>query len=296
MPSLHRRSFLHTSALAGLGSLFMPHLHLSAQSTDKKLPNIVLFVVDDLGWKDIGCYGNTIYETPNVDRLATQGMRFTDAYSACTVCSPTRSALLTGKYPARLHLTDWIAGHKSPKAKFLPPEFNLQLPHKEVTLAESLKPLGYTCASIGKWHLGGEGFLPETQGFDINIGGTEKGQPPSYHAPYKIPTLSEGAEGEYLTDRLANEAVGFIEHHKENPFFLYMPFFTVHTPIQGKKELEQKYLDKGLPKEGPTQAGYAAMVQSMDEAVGKVLAKLDALELTDNTLVIFTSDNGGLSR
>lgn len=291
---LQRRSFLQTSALAGLGGLFLPQRSFGVNLSDKKPPNIVVFLVDDMGWMDTGCYGSKIYETPNIDRLASQGMRFTDAYAACTVCSPTRAALLTGKYPARLHITDWIPGHGKPNAKFLPPDFNQQLPHKEVTIAESLKPLGYTSASIGKWHLGGEGFLPEAQGFDINIGGTHKGQPPSYHAPYKIPTLEEGGTGEYLTDRMANEATAFIEENKEGPFFLYLPFFAVHTPIQGKKEYEQKYLDKGLPEKGVNRAGYAAMIQSTDEAVGKVLAKLDALDLTDNTLVIFTSDNGGL--
>lgn len=290
-----RRSFLKSSALAGLSSLFVPQRSHGIFHSETKQPNIVMMVVDDMGWMDTGCYGSKVYETPNIDRLATQGMRFTDAYSACTVCSPTRAALLTGKYPARLHLTDWIAGHKRPHAKFLPPEFNLHLPHKEVTLAESLKPLGYTSTSIGKWHLGGEGFLPETQGFDINIAGTHRGQPPSYHAPYKIPTLIEGEEGEYLTDRMANEATAFIEDNKNNPFFLYLPFFAVHTPIQGKKDYEQKYLDQGLPKEGVNRAGYAAMVQSTDEAVGKVLAKLDELGLADDTFVIFTSDNGGLA-
>jgi arylsulfatase A-like enzyme len=291
---LQRRSLLQTSALAGLGSLLLPQRSHGIFHSESKPPNIVLILVDDMGWMDTGCYGSKIYETPNIDRLAAQGMRFTDAYSACTVCSPTRAALLTGKYPARLHLTDWIPGHGKPMAKFLPPEFNQELPLKEVTIAESLKPLGYKCASIGKWHLGGEGFLPDTQGFDLNTAGTHKGQPPSYHAPYNIPTLKEGEEGEYLTDRMANEATAFIEENKENPFFLYLPFFAVHTPIQGKKDYEQKYLDQGLPKDGVNRAGYAAMIQSTDEAVGKVMAKLDELNIADNTFVFFTSDNGGL--
>ncbi len=296
MSTLARRSFLQTAALAGISTFGFHHISMSTQHSESKKPNIVMMVVDDMGWMDTGCYGSTIYETPNIDKLAAQGMRFTQAYSACTVCSPTRASLLTGKYPARLHLTDWIKGHDFPYAKYLPPEFNHELPHNEITLAEALKPLGYTSASIGKWHLGGEGYLPEAQGFDINIGGTHRGSPPSYHAPYNIPTLEEGEKGEYLTDRMASEAVSFIEEHKENPFFLYLPFFAVHTPIQPKEELEQKYLDKGLPKDGVNRAGYAAMIESTDRAVGRVMDTLDEMGIADNTLVIFTSDNGGLSR
>ena len=284
-----RREFLSYSA-AALTSLMAPSI---AQAADKKT-NVVIILVDDYGWTDAACTGSALFETPNIDALASQGMRFTNGYAACTVCSPTRASIMTGKYPARLHLTDWIAGHKRPWAKLKVPDFNLQLPHEEITIAEALKPYGYTSASIGKWHLGGKDFYPESQGFDLNVGGTERGQPPRYFAPYKIPTLEEGPDGEYLTDRMAQEAVKFIESNKDNPFFLYLPFFAVHTPIQGKKNYTEKYKEKIKPWSDQRDPQYAAMVNSVDDAVGSVLQTLDRLNLTDDTLVIFTGDNGGL--
>ncbi|MBZ0254833.1 sulfatase [bacterium] len=284
-----RREFLSYSA-AALTSAITPSI---ARAADKKT-NVVIILVDDYGWTDAACTGSALFETPNIDALASQGMRFTNGYAACTVCSPTRASIMTGKYPARLHLTDWIAGHKRPWAKLKVPDFNLQLPHEEITIAEALKPYGYTSASIGKWHLGGKDFYPETQGFDLNVGGTERGQPPRYFAPYNIPTLEEGPDGEYLTDRMAQEAVKFIESNKDNPFFLYLPFFAVHTPIQGKKNYTEKYKEKIKSWSDQRDPQYAAMVNSVDDAVGSVLQTLDRLNLTDDTLVIFTGDNGGL--
>jgi arylsulfatase A-like enzyme len=261
-------------------------------------PNVIVILVDDMGFTDLSCYGSALNETPHIDRLAKQGTRLTNAYSACTVCSPTRAALLTGQYPARLHVTDWIAGHERPKAKLKVPDWTKQLPAETVTIAEALKPAGYVSASIGKWHLGGADSRPEAHGFDLNVGGYEKGQPPSYVAPYNIPTLKpEGPEGEFLTDRESAEAVKFIEANRDRPFFLYLPHYAVHTPLAGKPDVVAKYKAKAaaLPA-GHKQrnAVYAALVESVDDSVGRIMKKLDELKLADDTLVIFTSDNGGL--
>ena len=257
-------------------------------------PNVVLMLVDDMGWTDIGCGGSKYYETPNIDQLAKDGMRFTDAYSACTVCSPTRAAILTGKSPARLQITDWIAGHERPFARLTIPEWTKYLPLEEETLAEKLKAKGYATASIGKWHLGGPDFYPEKQGFDVNIGGTDRGSPPSYFSPYGIATLSDGPKGEFLTDRLTSEAINFMEENKEKPFFIYLPHYAVHTPIQAKPEVVAKY-QKKAPSRGHSDPVYAALVESVDDSVGRLRAALEKLALRENTLFIFTSDNGGLS-
>ena len=255
-------------------------------------PNVIVVLVDDMGWKDLSCQGSEFYETPQIDRLAASGMRFTTAYSACTVCSPTRAAMMTGQYPARLHLTDWITGHHRPHAKLRPPDWTKHLPLEVVTVAERLKAYGYATASIGKWHLGGKEQSPEDQGFDVNLGGTAKGQPPSYFSPYRISTLSDGPEGEYLTDREAAEAVAFIESHHDRPFFLYLPHHGVHTPLQAKPEVAAGYAAKrpGIPAKLAT---YAAMVESVDDAMGKILDTLDRLGIRDRTAIFFTSDNGG---
>ena len=257
-------------------------------------PNVVLILADDLGWTDLACFGSDFYETPHLDRLAREGMKFTQNYSACTVCSPTRAALMTGKYPARLHITDWIPGLMPDNPKLLVPDWTKFLPLKETTIADAFKSAGYRTGSIGKWHLGTEEYFPEKHGFDVNIAGTDKPAPPSYIAPWKIPTLAEGEDGEYLTDRLGEEAVKFIEASKARPFFLYLPHFAVHTPIQGRADLVAKYRAKLRPGLTHTNAAYAAMTESLDAAVGRVLTKLDELKLADHTIVAFTSDNGGL--
>jgi arylsulfatase A len=265
----------------------------SVQAAEVKL-NVVLILADDLGWTDLACFGSDLHETPAIDQLARDGMKFTQNYSACTVCSPTRAALLTGKYPARLHVTDWIPGLMPDNPKLLVPDWTKFLPLPEVTLAEVFKAAGYTTASIGKWHLGGQEYFPAKQGFDLNIAGTDKAAPPSYHAPWKISTLEpDGRTGDYLTDRLAEEAVTFIERTKDKPFFLYLPHFAVHTPVQGRADLVAKYRTK--IKEGlmHRNAAYAAMVESLDAAVGRVRAKLSELNLADRTIIVFTSDNGG---
>jgi arylsulfatase A-like enzyme len=209
------------------------------------------------------------------------------------VCSPTRAALLTGKYPARLHLTDWSPGLMPDNPKLFAPEWTKELPLEETTLAEVFHDAGYATACIGKWHLGTEAFFPEKQGFDINVAGTEKAAPPSYHVPYGIPNLPDGPPGEYLTDRLGAEAANRITAWREGPFFLYLPHFAVHTPIQGRKDLVAKYRKKLRPGLNHKNVAYAAMVESLDAAVGRVLDTLDSLGLADRTLVVFTSDNGG---
>ena len=283
-----------------------------ASGADKR-PNFVFFLVDDLGWKDLGCYGSSLHDTPNLDRLSASAMRFTDAYSSCPVCSPTRGSIMTGKYPARLGITDWIPGQR-PKNRPLdcPPILN-QLPLEEVTIAEALKAAGYRTFFAGKWHLGGEGFWPDQQGFDVNKGGHHRGSPPGgYYSPYKNPALDNGPEGEYLTDRLADESMRFLEQQGDQPFLLYLSFYTVHTPIQAcKRHIEhyQQQVDSLPPLDGTGQRpegdgftklrqdnpAYASMVRAMDDNVGRVLAKLDELDLADNTVVFFTSDNGGRS-
>jgi arylsulfatase A len=254
--------------------------------------NFIVMLIDDLGATDLGCQGSKFYETPHIDQLAADGMRFTNAYSACTVCSPTRAALLTGKYPARLCITDWIAGHQRPKAKLAIPDWVKELPRSETTLAEHLKSAGYATATIGKWHLGDA--APTEHGFDLNAGGYNRGQPPKWFAPYKIPTLTDGPDGEFLTERLTAEAEKFIEANRGRPFFVYLPHYTVHTPLDAKPEVIAKYKAKAEKMQPQGNIKYAAMIESMDDSVGRLRAKLRALGLDGNTVFIFTSDNGGL--
>lgn len=257
-------------------------------------PNVVLILADDLGWTDLGGFGSDLHETPVLDRLAREGMKFTQNYSACTVCSPTRAALMTGKYPARLRITDWIPGAMPDNPKLLVPDWTKFLPTSETSLATVFRAAGYTTASIGKWHLGGTDTYPEKHGFDVNIAGTDKAQPPTYHAPYNIATLSpEGKDGEYLTDRLGEQATRFIEKNQGQPFFLYLPHFAVHTPIQGRADLVEKYQARIREGMRHRNAAYAAMTESLDSAVGRVVATLERLRLRERTIIVFTSDNGG---
>jgi arylsulfatase A len=283
--------------LIAVACLFVA-LATAASAADRR-PNVVLILIDDMGWTDLSCCGSKFYATPNIDRLAACGMRLTHAYSACTVCSPTRAAVMTGKYPARLHITDWIAGSERPFAKLKIPDWRQFLPHEETTIAEVFKAGGYATCHIGKWHLGGEGYGPTTQGFDVNIAGTHIGSPPSYFFPYKnannsLPGLEQGQPGEYLTDRLTDEAIAFITASKDKPFFLYLPFYAVHTPLMAKPEKIEKYKSKADPSNPQHHPTYAAMIESLDEGIGRLMAKLDELKLRDDTIVVFTSDNGGL--
>jgi arylsulfatase A-like enzyme/lysophospholipase L1-like esterase len=291
IPRSFARAFLSVCLLVGWVSVTR-----LGRAAEARPLNVVLMVADDLGAHDLGLAGSRFHETPNLDRLAREGVRFTQAYSACTVCSPTRAALMTGKYPARLKITDWIAGHDAPKAKLRPPvDWVKALPLSEQTLAERAKASGRATAHIGKWHLGGEGFGPLEQGFEVNLGGDHRGQPPSYFSPYGLPRLSDGPRGEYLTDREGAEAAAFIRGHREHPFFLQVAFHSVHTPLQAKAELVEKYRRKAAQVGGAqTNAVYAAMLESLDAAVGQVLKALDEGGLADRTVVIFTSDNGGL--
>jgi arylsulfatase A-like enzyme len=285
---------------------------------EKGPPNIIFILVDDLGWRDVGYMGSMYYETPNIDRLAGMGMAFTNAYAACAVCSPTRASIMTGKYPARLGLTDWIhfldpqaseaaESGRHPEAyvggmdrALLCPPNPYWMDLEETTIAEVLKAHGYVTAHIGKWHLGPRGWWPENQGFDYNFGGADLGQPPSYFDPYHrnevrpgIPTLDPRREGEYLTDREASEAVRFIHQHKDTSFFLNLWHYAVHTPIQAKDSLVSKYAGK-TALDGQDNPAYAAMIESVDEALGMIVQTLTETGLLDHTIVVFFSDNGGL--
>ena len=273
------------------------------------LRNVVVFLVDDLGWRDVGCYGSDFYRTPHADALARSSARFTDAYAACAVCSPTRAAILTGKYPARLMLTDWLpSGRWNPHAKLRSARFVRSLPLEEETLAEAFRAGGYETVHIGKWHLGDPPFsLPEHHGFDVNIGGNAHGAPGSYFHPYAgdwaIPStglrttwnvFEDGVPGEYLTDRLTDEAVRFIRRPHGKPFFLHLAHYGVHTPLQAKPEMVGRY--EAVPEaDRQGTPAYAAMVESVDDSLGRILAALAEQGLADETLVIFTSDNGGFA-
>ncbi len=296
-----------TALMTGMSTLScMPQSEPKSEAKNVKKPNILLFIVDDLGWADVGCNGATYYETPNIDRLATEGMLFTQAYAGCTVCSPTRAGILTGKSPARLHLTDAILPESLvPKdRKLLPPKSLDHLPLEEFTLSEALKEEGYATGHIGKWHLGGHGFSPTEQGSDINIAGDHWGQPTSYFAPFSkhwrtgkmteriYPNLRDATPGEHLSDVLADHAIDFIDTNKDRPFFLNFSFFSVHSPIQAKEELVEKYKKKTPPYEDMIPE-YAAMIETMDTNIGKVISKLKELNIYDDTIVVFTSDNGG---
>ncbi len=273
-----------------------------ARAATPDRPNIVFVLVDDLGWRDGQCFGSTYYRTPHLDRLAADGLRFTSAYAACAVCSPTRAALMTGLAPARLHLTDWIPGEGTPaRSRFRVPDWRQELPAGIPTLAEALRTLGYATASIGKWHLGGTNATPLQRGFDLNIGGAHIGQPASYFWPYgatnathRVPGLAEtgGQTGEYLTDRLTDEALRFIESNRQRPFFLYLAHYAVHSPLMGKEELAEGYRARS-GSQGQSNAVYAAMIQSVDDSVGRIRRQLADLGLDERTILVYTSDNGG---
>jgi arylsulfatase A-like enzyme len=268
---------------------------LAARAAAEAKTNFVFILADDFGWRDLACYGNPYFATPNLDRLAAEGARFTNAYAACPVCSPTRASILTGKYPVRTGVTDWIPGRPSAaEGPILTPRTATELPLAEVTIAEHLGPAGYRSASIGKWHLGGPGFLPTDQGFGENIGGNQSGSPPPgprpYFGPFELPNL-KAAPGEFLTDKLTEAAVGFVRRNQANPFLLYLPHYTVHIPLGAKDGDIARHRERAVGKYNPV---YAAMVESLDESVGKVLGAIDRAGTAERTMVIFFSDNGGL--
>ena len=277
-------------------------------------PNIIFLLVDDLGWRDVGYMGSKFYETPNIDKLSSQGMSFTNAYAACAVCSPTRASIQTGRYPARIGVTDWIRARfqvkdgdlstplpyeKNEGKKLMTPSNPFWMEKEEVTIAELLNKNGYFTCHIGKWHLGPDEYYPEHQGYDLNIAGCDMGQPVNYFDPYanekgvRFPTLKPRREGEYLVDRLADELVNVIHEHKNAPFFINMCYYAVHTPLMAKPEMIDKYEVK-TKVDKQNNAVYASMVESVDHAVGKLIKTLEKEKLLENTLIIFFSDNGGL--
>lgn len=306
------------------------------RETVSERPNIIFILVDDLGWRDVGFMGSTFYETPNLDKLAFEGMVFTQAYAACAVCSPTRASILTGRYPARVGITDWIRGRYSgirvpsnkqnpvgydtiPGRKLITPKNPHWMEHSELTIAEMLKSVGYATAHIGKWHLGFKDWSPLTQGFDVNAGGEDYGQPPSYFDPYtrgdfSIESLPPRDSGDYLTDREADEATKFIRANRTKPFFLCLCHYAVHTPIQAKTDYVEYFkiradslgidplgpdetvssiFNHRRPLNGQRNPDYAAMISSVDDAAGRIMKTLDELGLTEKTIIIFFSDNGG---
>ena len=289
-------------------------LFCSIEATAAKQTNFLFFLVDDMGWADIGANGSKFHETPHIDRLAATGMRFTQGYAACPVCSPTRASIMTGRHPVRVDITDWIPGQSNRATnKLLHPQDRNNLAHEEVTIAEQLKKHSYQTFFAGKWHLGSEGHWPEDQGFDINIGGHHRGSPPGgYYAPWTNPALKSKKNGEYLTERLTEESVKFLEKRDANkPFLLYLSYYNIHTPIQPYKKRIDHYTAKAAKifkgktptqkeHEGTTRmrqdnAALASMVAAVDDSVGTLLGKLKELKLDENTVVIFFSDNGGLS-
>ena len=291
----------------------MPFISCQVDKEQKKKPNVIFILVDDLGWNDLGYSGSTFYESPNIDALSNHSFQFMNAYAASSVCSPTRASIMTGKHPSRVNITDWIPGNDPKNKPLLGPQDLDALPLKEITIAEKLRNSGYNTFYVGKWHLGSEGSYPEDHGFDVNIGGFDKGSPMGgYYSPYKNPKLSDGPEGEYLTDRLTEEALGLIKNHDNSkPFALFLSFYNVHTPIQPNLE-HVDYFNEKLSKmndnvvrtrvEGEaitrlnhTNAEYASMVYAVDENIGKLIKSLKNEGLYKNSLIIFTSDNGGLS-
>lgn len=328
---MNRRLFISELAVLSVG-----FTTVQAQTTGKTIkPNMLFILADDLGWMDLSCYGSSFYETPNIDQLAKEGIRFTNAYAACPVSSPTRVSFQTGKYPARLHLTDYIPGGYAVASRkriidatcpVLPVPFVQNLPLSELTIGEALQQEGYQTAHIGKWNCSIDSLTyPQYQGYDINIAGCNKGGPGKggYFSPYRNPYLSDGPEGEYLTDRLGDECIKIIRRFKDKPFFINLPFYQVHTPLLAKadkvKYFEEKAKRMGLnsfktfnitpewknkqPFQDSTHieriiqsnAVYAAMIASMDENIGRIIDELKRLGLYENTIIIFTSDNGGLS-
>ncbi len=294
-------------------------------------PNIIFILLDDFGWRDLGCYGSGFYETPNMDALCAQSMRFTDAYASCPVCSPTRASVLTGRYPARVGITnfiDWVGRSHPARGRLIDVPYLKELPQTETSIAQALRDGGYATWHVGKWHLGGPGFYPQEHGFEENVGGCEVGSPGSsgYFSPWSsIPALADTdvPEGTNLTDYLTDRVLGLIASRDPGrPFFLNLCYYTVHTPIQGKAEKIAKYeariRELGLDRVDTFEEGdffpcahrkerrirrrlvqsdpvYAAMVESMDENVGRILQTLKAEGIADETVVVFTSDNGGLA-
>ena len=295
---MNRRQFIKSAGF-GAAALFWPKFQVEAPAAipepadkgSKRKPNFLFILADDFGWSQLGCYGSRYYETPNIDRLAGEGMRFTDAYAACPVCSPTRASIMTGKYPARLHLTDFIAGGRYPYEKLRQPEWQKYLPLEETTIAEVFRKAGYVTGSFGKWHLSiakqppkSEPYNPDKQGFD------------EFMVTYKPAPSHNPEKDAHNVEAITQKSLAFLERHRDKPFLLYVTHNTIHTPIMGKKKLVTKYKkkpDSDLPENNPI---LGAMIEDLDNSVGRLLRKLDELKIADETIVIFFSDNGGLER
>jgi arylsulfatase A len=274
---MKRRDFLKAAGL-GVVSLTMSGRMEAGRVSSVQIPantNILFILIDDMGWTDLGCYGSRFHETPNIDLLASEGMKFTDAYAACPVCSPTRASIMAGQYPARIGITDFIPGHWRPYEKLIVPENGLQLPLESVTIGEALKEKGYTTCYIGKWHLGGKNFNPDKQGFNEVVLGVKN-------------------RNDKQVSGFTDKAIEFIEAKKNEPFFLYLSHHTVHIPLEAPQKLIEKYRKKPKPADGVNNPIYAAMVEHLDTNIGRIVKKLDELDLTKRTLFIFFSDNGGL--
>ena len=274
-------------------AVICPSASFAAAPQDER-PNILFVMIDDLGWMDLACQGNKLVETPNLDRFAANSMTFTDAYAAAPVCSPTRASIMTGLAPARLQITNHLPDQKrfTPKdATLLAAKTAKQLDLHYVTIAERAKTAGYKTAFMGKWHLGGEPFYPEKQGFDLNIAGCEYGGPPTFFDPYRIPTIKNRQTGEYLPYRLADEVINYLRTNRDNRFLLFLWNYTVHWPMEAPQELLEKYKTRTGP--GLNDTRYGAMIEAMDRSIGQIMDELKRLGLEDNTLVVFTSDNGG---
>ncbi len=305
-----------------VGSFLLPVCLAEEAKQESLLPNFIVIMVDDLGTHDLGCYGGTYIQTPNIDHLAREGVRATRAYAAASICSPTRAAWITGRHPARLGITDWIrAGFQrvegssihvsrqdfdeNPNHKFRTPTNPFYLPLEEITIAEILKERGYQTAHIGKWHLGDQAWYPEQQGYDINIGGCDYGQPPSFFDPFNqpkskneqlrngIPGITAKRPGEFLTDRETSEAITLMRTWKNQPFYIQLNHYAVHTPTQAPEELTKQYRREGKTE---MQAKYAALVQTVDDSVGRIRAALSELAIARPTIIVLTSDNGGLDQ
>ncbi len=313
----HLRHRIATLASVAFAALLTQILHapvVKAESSDR--PNVVLILVDDMGLHDLSIEGSTFYRSPNIDKLARGGMRFTQGYATCRVCSPSRASIQLGKFTARHGITQWIGAKSGMDWKredpLLPADYLHALPHDDVSLAEAMREAGYRTFFAGKWHLGGDGSLPSDHGYEINVGGHHRGSPPGgFFVPYNNPQMDDGPPGESLTLRLGRETADFIRDHRGEPFFAMLSFYAVHAPVQTTKELWSKYreaapklppgtprfkVDRTLPvRQVQDHPVYAGMVETTDNAVGSVLDALEECGLTESTIVIFTSDNGGVS-
>ena len=262
----------------------------------KAKPNVIFIMVDDLGYKDVGYMGGTFFETPNIDALSKEGLVFTNSYAGAANCAPSRACLMTGQNTPRhgIYTVSPSARGNSKDRKLIPTQNTNVLAEEEVTLGHLFKNAGYVTGTFGKWHLGTD---PTKQGFQVNVGGNKRGNPGAngYFSPYNVGNLENGPKGEHLTDRLTTEAIKFIETNKETPFFLYLPYYSVHTPIEAKPELIKKYKAKQAKNIKGINPAYAAMVETTDSNIGRLLEIVKELGLAQNTMVVFTSDNGGIA-